>query len=123
MHLPLVILSKISVGKYDVKTKDSLENAFYKGVLKKKQTAWGTFWQGGFSDFKTEGVCQIECEYAFTTPFMIEEKLYDRLVRSYLNFIYSQRSGIEIPGIRPEAMHEDDARLDCTGESIPVAGG
>jgi hypothetical protein len=114
---------EIAGGKYDTNTKDSLEGAFYKGVLKKKQTAWGTFWQGDFSNFKTEGIYQIECEYAFSTPFMIEEKLYDRLVRSYLNFMYGQRSGVEIPGIRTEALHEDDARLDSTGEYIPVAGG
>jgi hypothetical protein len=114
---------EISGGPYDAKMRDSMEGAFYKGILKKKQTAWGIFWQADFSDFKQEGVFQLECEYGFTTPFMIEEKVYDRLVRSYLNFMYGQRSGVEIPGIRNEALHEDDARLDSTGEYIPVAGG
>jgi hypothetical protein len=114
---------EIAGGKFDPKRLDSMDGAFYKGVLRKKQTPWGTFWQGDFTDFKTEGVYQLECEYAFTTPFMIEEKVYDRLVRSYLSFIYGQRSGVEIPGVRPEALHEDDARLDSTGEYVPTAGG
>jgi hypothetical protein len=114
---------EIAGGKYDEKRKDSLDGGFYKGILKKKQTPWGIFWQGDFSDFKAEGIYQLECEYAFTTPFVIEEKVYDRLVRSYLNFIYGQRSGVEIPGVRPEALHEDDARLDSTGAYIPTAGG
>ncbi len=120
---PFTFPIEIAAGKYDEKRRDSLDGALYKGILKKKQTAWGTFWQGDFSDFTKEGVFHIECEYAFTTPFMVEEKLYDRLTRSYLNFIYGQRSGVEIPGVRPEALHEDDARLDSTGEYVPTAGG
>ncbi len=108
----------ISTGKYANPDEQSL----YKGSLVKKSTAWGTLWQAEFSDFTEEGVFQIENEYAFTVPFTIENNVYERLERGYLVFLNSQRSGVEIPGVRP-MLHADDGRLDSDGSYHPAAGG
>jgi Glycosyl hydrolase family 9 len=113
---------RIAEGKYDKNAKDNDGSALYKGVMKKKVTSWGTFWQADFSDFKQKGVFQIECEYATTPPFMVDESVYNQLVRSYLNFEYGQRSGIDIPGIRP-MLHQDDGQLDSNGQFWAAAGG
>ncbi len=94
----------------------------YEGQLKRIDSRWGTFWQGDFSEFKTEGIYQIETECQLTTPFLIEEKPYERLLRGFLIYLYSQRSGFDVPAIRP-AMHLDDAVLDADGTQIPAAGG
>ena len=111
---------EISKGKYD--PKDTSEGV-YKGTLKKKETRWGTFWQGEFTEFCTPGVYQIETEMAgFSTPFAIDEKIYERLIRSYLIYNQSQRSGTEVPGVRPvETL--DDAVLDTDGTPVPCSGG
>ena len=98
------------------------DGALYSGMLQKKETSWGTFWQADFSDYKTEGVYQIECEYAFTVPFTIEQRLYERLERSFLSFLQNQRSGVDIPGVRP-MLHTDDAQLDSDSTFWPSAGG
>ena len=95
----------------------------YRGTLQKKETRWGTIWQGDFTDFKKPGFYQVETEYGFTVPFEVAENVYTRLERSYLQFMSDQRSGVDIPGVRP-AENADDARL-YSNESIylPVAGG
>ncbi|MDF1547742.1 MAG: glycoside hydrolase family 9 protein [Bacteroidales bacterium] len=95
----------------------------YKGVMKKVKTRWGIFWRGDFSDFIKPGIYQIECEYGFSSPFQIDDKIYERLQRGYLEYMYCQRSGVEIPGIRP-VENADDARLySDTSIYLPVAGG
>lgn len=111
---------EISKGKYD--PKDTTEG-LYKGVLHKIESRWGTFWQGEFSDFETPGVYQIETEMAgFSTPFAIDEKIYERLFRSYLLYNQAQRSGTEVPGVRPvETL--DDAVMDTDGTPRPCSGG
>ena len=108
----------ISKGKYA----NPDEKSLYTGFLEKIETAWGTFWQADFSDFKTEGVFQIENEYAFTVPFTIEKQLYERLERSFLVYLNCQRSGVEIPGVRA-MMHQDDGRLDSDSTFWAAAGG
>ncbi|MBP2832891.1 glycoside hydrolase family 9 protein [Aquimarina sp. U1-2] len=106
----------------DVKTAQH-KDALFVGVLKKVTTNWGVFWKGDFSDFETPGNYQIENEYGFTAPFQIADKVYDRLQRGYLEYLFTQRSGVEIPGIRPEE-NADDARLDIDSTYyMPVAGG
>ena len=94
----------------------------YRGMLKKITTRWGTFWQGDFTAFAKPGIYQIETEYGFTTPFVIERNPYSRLIRSYLNYLHCQRSGIETPGIRP-LENADDGVLDTDGSYVPAAGG
>jgi Glycosyl hydrolase family 9 len=113
---------RIAEGKYENGPKDDEFVVLFKGIMKKKVTDWGTFWQADFSDFKQKGVFQIECEYATTTPFMVNDEVYNHLVHSYLNFEYGQRSGIELPGIRP-MLHQDDGKLDTTGQFWAAAGG
>ena len=97
--------------------------ARYTGTLRRIDTRWGPCWRGDFSDFRLAGFYQIETEYGFTVPFVVEPYPYERLERGYLEYLYSQRSGVEIPGVRP-AENADDARL-YTDESVylPVAGG
>ncbi len=99
------------------------QDALYKGVLSKVKTKWGTFWRGDFSDFATAGNYQIENEYGFTAPFQIDNTVYERLERGYLEYLFTQRSGVEVPGIRPKE-NADDARLDIDSTYyLPVAGG
>ncbi|MDX2188895.1 MAG: glycoside hydrolase family 9 protein [Bacteroidota bacterium] len=95
----------------------------FEGKLKKVQTRWGTFWQADFSVFNKLGNFQIETEYGFTTPFMVSNDPYIRLIRSFLIYTYSQRSGTEIPGIR-EPENADDAVLDVNRNfALPLSGG
>ncbi len=96
--------------------------AAYRGTLKKITSRWGTFYQGDFTAFTEPGIYQIETEYGFTTPFVIERNPYARLVRSYLNYLRCQRSGTEVPGIRP-LENADDGVLDTDGTYVPAAGG
>jgi hypothetical protein len=96
---------------------------FYAGKLGKTLTRWGTFWMADFSSFTKPGFYQLETVYGNSVPFMVNDDLYDRLDRGYLEFMYCQRSGTEIPGIRP-MENADDARLmsDPT-YYLPLAGG
>jgi Glycosyl hydrolase family 9 len=94
----------------------------YVGKLKKTQTRWGTFWQGDFTALDKEGIYQIECETGFTTPFTISKNPYDKFFRGFLNYLYCQRSGMEIPGIRP-LENVDDGVLDTDGSFVAAAGG
>jgi hypothetical protein len=97
-------------------------NEVYKGILKLKKSDWGNCWQADFSDFTETGLYQIENEYAFSLPFSIEDDIYVKLERSYLVMLNCQRSGMEIPGVRP-MMHADDGRLDSDLSYLPAAGG
>jgi hypothetical protein len=116
----------IAKGKYDTSVQDNYlsfhPQPAYTGSLKKITTAWGTFWQGDYTDFSDIGLYQIETEYAFTTPFIIDNNPYEHFIRSYLVYIFSQRSGYEIPGLS-EALHLDDAVLDVSGKQIDASGG
>lgn len=95
----------------------------YRGVLKKEETAWGIIWSGNFSDFQEPGVYQIENLYAFSVPFELSDKIYERFEREYLEYLRSQRSGVEVPGVRP-VENADDARLwEDSTYYLPVAGG
>ena len=111
----------IDKGKY-VGDRSGAGVSAYRGTLKKVATRWGIFYQGDFTEFAQPGLYQIETEYGFTTPFVIENNPYDRLIRSYLNYLHCQRSGTEIPGIRP-LENADDGVLDTDGSYVPAAGG
>ncbi|GAB4420785.1 MAG: hypothetical protein OHK0039_34830 [Bacteroidia bacterium] len=95
----------------------------YQGVLRRTETRWGVLWRGDFSDFTETGFYQIETEYGFTVPFVIEDHPYERLERGYLLSLQAQRSGVEVPGVRP-VENADDARFDVDeSRYLPVAGG
>ncbi len=95
----------------------------YRGVLRREASRWGDVWQADFTGFRQPGVYQIETEYGFTAPFAIEDNPYERLERSYLEFMYAQRSGMEIPGVRP-VENADDGVLDSDETiALPVGGG
>ncbi|MEM1135118.1 MAG: glycoside hydrolase family 9 protein [Bacteroidota bacterium] len=105
-------------------SEDSVEGLYlYKGILKKMDTRWGVMWRGDFSDFEAPGNYQLECEYAFSVPFQIDDKVYERLERGYLEYMYTQRSGVEIPGIRPVENADDGRLYTDTTYYMPVAGG
>ena len=93
-----------------------------RGELARTDTRWGVFWQGDFSGFTAEGNFQIETDRGSTFPIAITPRVYDRIQRGFLNYLHCQRSGCEIPGIRP-AGHLDDGVLDTTGQQIDAAGG
>lgn len=95
----------------------------YRGVLRKVKTRWGTLWRGDFSDFQQEGFFQIETEHGLTAPFAVEPYPYERLERSYLEYLYAQRSGTEIPGVRPVENGDDARFFSDETRYLPVAGG
>lgn len=94
----------------------------YEGVLQKVSSRWGTLWQADFSEFRTLGSYQIETDWQISPPFAIHERIYDRIVLGYLNFIRAQRCGGAVFGVH-EACHLDDGILDTDGSPLPAAGG
>ena len=98
------------------------ELAKYCGELVRIQDRWGPVWQADFSAFQRPGIYQIETEKGFTVPFQIGDSIYERVIRGYLTYVYSQRAGFAVPGIRP-AENTDDAVLDSDGTYVPVSGG
>ena len=97
-------------------------NILFRGELVRTDSRWGAFWQGEFSGFATEGNFQIETDYGSTYPMAIKSGVYERIQRGFLNYLYCQRSGFEVPGIRA-AEHLDDGVLDTTGQQIDAVGG
>lgn len=87
------------------------ENPVCQGILKKTSTNWGIFWRAEL-DFAETGLFQIETEYTFSTPFAIDSSIYGRLHYGFMQFSYAQRSGMEIPDIRP-AENCDDVGFGC----------
>ena len=112
----------IDQGHYLSKEQSEGDPPVYRGFLRKIGTRWGTFWQADFSAFHLQGLYQIETEYGFSTPFVVERNPYFRFIRSYLSYLGAQRSGVEVPGVRP-LENLDDAVTDSTGTYIPAAGG
>lgn len=94
----------------------------HRGELVRTRTRWGDFWLGDWSAWNQAGHFQIETDFGCTFPIAIRPDIYQRIQRTFLNYLSCQRSGIDIPGIRP-AEHLDDGRLDTTGEQIAAAGG
>ena len=93
----------------------------YEGELVRKETRWGTVWQGDFSGFTQTGAYAIETEFQISPPFMIRERIYDRLQLGFLNFLNAQRCGCEVPGVH-DACHMDDGMLE-DGTPWPAIGG
>lgn len=94
----------------------------YHGELRRVASRWGTIWQGDFSDFTAPGSYQIETDGQVSVPFMICDRVYDRLVLGYMNFLCAQRCGCEVFGVHP-ACHLDDGVLDADGSPWSVTGG
>ncbi|NJM93750.1 MAG: hypothetical protein HC842_03005 [Cytophagales bacterium] len=94
----------------------------YQGTLRRVSDRWGLRWQGDFTNFEQEGVFQIETEYGFSTSFRVDGRIHHNIYKSFLHFLYCQRSGMDIPGVR-SAQDADDARLDYNGAAWPAAGG
>ena len=92
------------------------------GVLSRTESRWGRGWQGDMSQLTQAGIFHVETEVAFSYPFQVSDRVYDRLLRGYPIYLSCQRSGIEVEGVRP-AMHVDDAILDTDGTQIPAGGG
>ncbi len=111
-----------SKGKYEDVNKIVKSQYRYKGWLIKKTSKWGTVWQSDFTKFSETGQFQIETEVQFSLPFSVERNPYERFVRGYLNYLYCQRSGFYVPGIR-DAEHLDDAVLDNKSEYLSASGG
>ncbi len=99
-----------------------LPQSLYQGVLRKMSTRWGIMWQADFSEFTTPGSYQIETDRQISPPFAIRDRIYDRLILGYMNFLRAQRCGCAVFGVH-DACHLDDAVLDCDGSQLPATGG
>ena len=98
------------------------QHFFYRGVLRKAETRWGVLWQADFSDLRTPGSYQIEIDDQISTPFAIQDRLYDRILRGYLTFLRAQRCGCAAFGVHP-LCHADDGVLDIDGTYHAAFGG
>jgi len=94
----------------------------HQGELVRSDTRWGAVWQGDFGSFSREGIFQVETDFGCSFPITIRSDVYERIHRTFLNYLHCQRSGFEVPGIR-RAEHLDDAVLDTTRQQIDAAGG
>ncbi|MFP4353196.1 MAG: glycoside hydrolase family 9 protein [Puniceicoccaceae bacterium] len=94
----------------------------YRGELRRIDSRWGVFWQGDFSDFRQAGQFHIETDFGGSFPFLIEPDLHERLQAGFLNYLYHQRSGFDLPGYR-RAEHLDDGVLETDGRPVAAAGG
>lgn len=94
----------------------------YAGWLVKNESRWGKVWQADFSEFHIPGVYQIETESQFSQPFSIERNPYEKLIRGYMVYIHSQRSGFDVYGIR-DAQHLDEGQFDNDQGYHNAAGG
>lgn len=94
----------------------------FRGELVRRESRWGSFWQGNFDAFQEEGLFQVETDFGSSFPIQIGARLYERIQQGYLNFLRCERSGFDNPGIR-DATHLDDAVLDTTGKQIDASGG
>ena len=112
----------IADGRMHAGTPSSPGNAagvdLHHGELVRRSTRWGTVWQASFSDFTQPGLFHIETQQAFSGPFAIDERVYDRLSRGLLVSLYTQRSAFAVPGVRA-ARHLDDAVRDADGRHVP----
>ncbi len=95
---------------------------FYRGLLRRQATRWGTLWQADFSDWTTPGSFQIETDTQVSVPFAVMTRQYDRVLLGYLRFLQAQRCGCDVFGVHP-ACHLDDGVLEHDGSSWPVTGG
>jgi hypothetical protein len=94
----------------------------HQGELVRSDSRWGTVWQGDLGPFAKEGIYQVETDFGCSFPITIRPDVYERIHRTFLNFLRCQRSAFEVPGIR-RAEHLDDAVLDTTRQQIAAAGG
>ena len=101
---------------------DDSSTLLYQGELRRKETRWGTLWQGDFNDFTLPGSYQIEIDDQISLPFAIRERVYDRIILGYLTFLKAQRCGCPIFGVH-EACHLDDGVLDVDGSPHDATGG
>ena len=101
---------------------DAASPVLYRNELVRVEARWGTLWQADFSEFTTQGSYQIEIDEQISPPFAIRERIYDRIVLGYLNFLKSQRCGCSVFGVH-EACHLDDGVLDVDGSNYAVTGG
>jgi len=108
-------------GELQPEQGDAPGQYLYRGELVRKETRWGTVWQGDFSDFTDCGAYAIETQFQISPPFMIRERIYERLQLGFLNFLQAQRCGCEVPGVH-DACHLDDGILD-DGTPWPALGG
>ena len=102
--------------------RDTPSPPLYTGMLEKRQTRWGQFWQADFTPFATPGSYQIETDFQISPPFAIRERVYDRIIAGYLTFLRDQRCGDAVFGSH-DACHLDDGVLDRHGSPWPAAGG
>ena len=101
---------------------DKATAPLYQGTLRKQATRWGNLWQADFTEFHTPGSYQIETNWQISPPFAIQERIYDRIILGYLNFLRGQRCGCEVFGVH-DACHLDDGILDSDGSPINATGG
>jgi hypothetical protein len=99
------IASNINATEFKLINPDNGQVVLTKPI--KKETSYiGSFQVMDFSEVRTPGTYVLTAGNVTTKPFRINADVYERTVWKALNFFYSERCGIEIPGVHPEE-HED----------------
>jgi hypothetical protein len=99
----------VNVAKHDGSFRliDSKNNrTVYRGKVNSDATHIGTFETIEFSDFKKEGQFMIRVGDITTPPFHIHRNIWDNSVWRVLNFMFTQRCGYPVPGLKG-ACHTD----------------
>jgi hypothetical protein len=74
--------------------------------IEKQSSHIGNFQVMDFSEVRTPGTYVLEAGNVRTKPFRIDADVYERTVWKALNFFYTERCGMDVPGIHG-AEHQD----------------
>jgi hypothetical protein len=92
----------------------------YSGAVETVTTPTGVFQVMDFSPCRTPGWYTLRGGAALTRPFPIDADVWEETVRKALNFFYTERCGVDVPGVHG-ACHRDwtcmhgDKRINING--------
>jgi hypothetical protein len=99
------VASNLAAGEFSIIRQDSGEVALTKPVRRTK-TNLGDYQVLDFSELRDPGVYAIKAGSALTRSFRIGDDAWESSIWKAINFLYSERCGMEIPGIHGKC-HQD----------------
>jgi len=96
-------------------------NVAFSGKVETETTSVGSFQAMDFSACRTPGLYTLRAGTAATQPFPIDADIWEETLRKALNFFYTERCGIDVPGVHG-VCHRD---WTCVhdGKRININGG
>jgi hypothetical protein len=114
------IASDLSAGEFRLIRLDTGEGALRKPV-RRVSTTLGEYQVMDFSEIRHPGNYAIEAGGRVTRSFRIGDDAWQNAIWKAINFLYTERCGLEIPGIH-DVCHRD-ALLAHNGRQIVMNGG